>query len=186
MLLEDGKGTGSTAEVKTNILQVSTADEALVAARNGDAYVLACDGITIDTANYLIALLINQDGQHRDMVVTKADLAGNETEDDGVFDINLGGTFTATVSNGTAAIPGNVNSGSGKVAGGEFYVNDGAGDMTTETGAYVGYVKKQAPQNYNTELSIPGGWVVPYGQSLSVSNGKNGKFYGCIHFYYRS
>ena len=185
MLIEDGKGGGSTAEVKNNVLQVSTGGEALIAAVNGDAYVLACDGITIDVANYLIALLINQDGLHRDMVVTKVDLAGNESEDDGVFDINLGGTFTATVANGTAAVPGNVNGGSRKVAGGEFYVNDGAGDMTTEAGAYVAYVKKQERQNVNTELSIPGGWVVPYGQSLSVSNGKDGKFYGCIHFYYR-
>lgn len=185
MIFEDGKGSGSAAEVRKNVLQVSTADEALVAARNGDAYVLACDSITISANDYLIALMINQDGQQRDMIVTKIDLAGDESEEKGVFDVNLGATFTATVANSTAAIPGNVNGGSGKVAGGEFYVNDGSGDMTTESGAYIGYVKKQALQNYNTELSIPGGWVIPYGQSISVSNGRAGIFYGCIHFYYR-
>ncbi len=185
MIIDDGKGNGTKAEVRKSILQVSTADEALVAARNGDAYVLASESITLSADDYLIVLLINQDGQQRDMIVTKVDMAGASTDNNAVLEINLGGTFTTTVANSTAAIPGNVNGGSGKVAGGEFYVNDGSGDMTTESGAYIGYTKKQALQNYNTELSIPGGWVIPYGQSLSVSCTKDGKYYGGVHFYYR-
>jgi len=183
-IIEDGKGGGTKAEVRKSILQVS-GNEALNANLNGDGYVLHINSITIDTADYLIALMINKDSKGRDMIVTKVDIAGISTDDDAVMEINLGGTFTATVANGTAAVPGNVNGGSKKVAGGEFYVNDGGGDMTTETGAYICYAQKKGLKNTNTEMSIPGGWVIPHGQSISVSSTQDDKFHGCIHFYYR-
>jgi len=185
MLLEDGKGSGDKAEVRNHAVKVLRDDPALQAALNGDAYVLHIDGITSSADDYLLALIINDDGKARDIIVTKIDAAGDDTDKSCIFEINLGGTFTATIANSTAVIPGNVNGGSNKVAGGIFLVNDGSNDMTTETGAYVGYAQKQPLENYNAELSVPGGWVIPHGQSISLSATKDGKYTGCIHFYYR-
>lgn len=183
-MIEDGKGSGSSAEVRKHILQVSTEDPALRAALNGDAYVMHIDGITSSADDYILALIINEDAKARDMIVAKVELAG-ETNDNCILEINLGGTFSATIANTTAVVPGNINGASRKPAGGLFYVNDGSGDMTTETGAYVGYAQKQALENYSAQLKIDGGWVIPHGQSISVSATKDGKYTGCIHFYYR-
>lgn len=185
MQIEDGMGTGKMAEVRDHVLQVSTVSEAQRAALAGDAFVMHIDGITSSEDDFLLALIINEDGQNRDLIVTEVNAAG-ETNDNAVFEINLGGTFGATIANTTAVVPGNCLSGSGKTAGGLFYVNDGDGDITTETGAYIGYAEKQPLENYSAKLAVPGGWIIPHGQSLSLSCTKNGKYHGCIHFYYRS
>lgn len=186
MLIEDGKGGKGTAEVKDNMLQVAGFDEPLQAAINGDAYILHIDSITIDTADYLIALMINGDAKERDMVVTKVEIAAASTDDNAINEINLGGTFTTTVDNSTATTPFNQRSGCGKTAGGSYYVNDGSGDMETEANAYVAYAQKKGLKNVSSIMRVDGGWIVPYGCSISVSSTYDDKFYGCIHFYFRS
>jgi len=184
MLIEGAKD-GNKADVRNEHLQVTTDNPALTAALNGDAYILHIDGITLSADDYLIALIINEDAKGRNIIVTEVNVAGNDTDDNAILEINLGGTFSATIANSTAVTPGNINGASSKPAGGLFYVNDGSGDMTTESNAYVGYAQKQPLKNYNAELSVPGGWVIPHGQSISVSCTKDGKYTGCIHFYYR-
>ena len=177
--------TGNNAGVTDQLrLQTDNKTPAEIAALNGDSFVLPIDSVTIDTNDYLIALMINR--ASRNMVVTKVDIAGNTTEADGVFEINLGGTFTTTVANGTATLPRSVKSGAASLGSTvvEAYVNDGAGDMTTESNAYIAYIKKQGLTSHSTELSIPGGWIIPDGQSISVSCTKDNKFFGCIHFYF--
>lgn len=187
MIIEDGTGSGKTAKVTAdNRLQVAREDDALNAVLNGDAYVLHVDGITSSADDYLLALMINGDAAERDMVVTKMEIAANDTDDNCVLEVNLGGTFTSAVANGTATTPHNQKSGCGKDAGGSYYVNDGDGDMTTETNAYVGYAHKQPLANYSAEMRVDGGWIIPYGCSISLSATKNGKYTGCIHFYFRS
>ena len=186
MIIEDGMGSGGNAEVRDHVLQVSQLSEARRATLAGDAYVFHIDAVTIDTADYLIALMINDDGLNRDMIVTQIVISPNTSDDDGQVEVNLGGTFGATIANSTAVVPGNCLSGNGKTAGGLFYKNDGSGDMTTEANAYIAYAQKKGIKNTPMVMSIPGGWIIPHGQSISVSADKDDKFFGCIHFYYRS
>ncbi len=185
MFIEDGKGSGGLAEVKSNRLQIAGQDEALIAALNGDAYGFHIDAVTITTAEYLIALMINTDENERDMIVTKVVITPRTSDDETQVEINLGGTFTTTVANSTAVVPGNCLSGSRKTAGGIFYKNDGGGDMTTEANAYVAYSQAKGIKNTPMMMEVAGGWIIPHGASISVSANKDDVYYGCIHFYYR-
>ena len=186
MILEDGKGSGSKAEVRNNKLQIASQDEALNAAINGDAYVFHIDAVTISAADYLIALMINTDENERDMVVTKIVITPRSSDDESQVEVNLGRTFTTTVANSTAVVPYNVRSGCTKTAGGTFYTNDGGGDMTTEANAYVAYSQAKGIKNTPMNMEVAGGWIIPHGASISVSANKDDVYYGCIHFYYRS
>ncbi len=185
MFIEDGKGSGGLAEVKNNKLQIAGQDEALNAAINGDAYVFHIDAVTISVADYLIAIMINTDENERDMVVTKVVITPRTSDDESQVEINLGGTFTTTVANSVAVVPYNCRSGSKKTAGGIFYKNDNAGDMTTEANAYVAYSQAKGLKNTPMMMEVAGGWIIPHGASISVSANKDDVFYGCIHFYYR-
>ena len=185
MIIEDGTGSGNKVKVTGNRLQVAREDEALNATLNGDAYILHIDAVTIDTADYLIALMINGDTAERDMIVTQIVISPNTSDDDGCVEVNLGGTFTSTVANSTATTPFNQKSGCIKEAGGSYYVNDGSGDMTTEANAYVGYSQKKGIKNTPMNMRVAGGWVIPFGSSISVSADKDDKFFGCMHFYFR-
>ncbi len=185
-IIEDGAGGSNKAQVDSkNRLQVSYVDEAKTAALNGDAYIFHIDAVTIDTTDYLIALMINKDTAERDMVVTKIDIGCRTSDDESQVEVNLGGTFTATVANSVAVVPANCLSGSNKDAGGIFYKNDNTGDMTTEANAYVAYSQMKPLKDTSATMEIPGGWIIPFGASISVSSNKDDIFYGCIHFYYR-
>jgi len=185
MLIEDGKGNGTKAEVRKTILQVS-GNEALNANMNGDGYIVTVDEVTVDTADRIMVLLINQDAKGRDMVVTHFQMMAQDNST-ACYEVNLGATFSATVANGTAVVPANLRSGSGNVAGGEYYVNDGAGDMTDRTGGYIAYIGPRQHKDYNASERgwVDGGWVVPHGQSWYLSPQVADTFRGCVQFYFR-
>jgi len=186
MIIEDGKGSGGLAKVRDNRLVTSsvTLTEEEVAIANGDAYIMDIDQVTVDTADYILAYIYNNDPS-RDLVVSSLFLSAWENKDQNMLQISVGAALSSA-ANTSAVVPANRKSGCSNVALGTFYTNDGAGDLTTFTGEVVcgryGRLVTEGKWFYS-----PGGWVIPYGASWNCGPSIGDTAYcGCINFYYRA
>jgi hypothetical protein len=185
MIIQDGVGTGRTLKVDDeNMAHVLSTAAELPHHTNlahGTAYTMDIDGIQTDGANYWLAVIKNTDDD--DMVVTSITGWVPSFSNTQIYEAYIGGTFTYA-TNGTAVVPTNCNAGSGKTATGNFYVNDGSGNITTVVaGSVVGrYI-------FGVEASrwIPDAdWIIPKNQCFMLWSDLAEKLTGYISFYYHN
>jgi len=179
-VLEGHEGNPIGADEENRMKTFSTIlTEDHYAAMDADAYTMDIDGITPDSADYWLAVIKNTDDDP--MVVTSVTLWVNEFSDIAIVEAFLGSTFTYT-DNGTVVTPTNLKSGVTGGADGEFYVNDGSGNITTiVAGSVAGrFIFTTTPLKWEKGS----GWVVPKNQTFMLQVGSSKKFTGYISFYY--
>ena len=179
--------TGGSNNLPANVteenrLEVSASSyaEDHEAALDSDSYTMDIDGIQTDGANYWLAVIKN--GDDNDLIVTSVTMWIQGFSEDSIIEAYTNSTFTYA-SNGTAVVPANLRSGVSGGAEGEFYVNDGTGNITTITaGAVAGrFIFGTTP----TKWEKKSGWIIPKGQTFMLWANENGKvLYGYISFYY--
>jgi len=144
-----------------------------------ECYTMDIDGIQTDGANYWLAIIKNT--SEKDIVITSITGCVPSFKNDQIYEAYLGGTLVYA-SNGTAVVPINRTAGSGKTATGEFYVNDGAGNITTVVaGSIVGRYTFGVESSKWFEESD---WIIPPGQCFMLWSNLAEKLTGYISFYY--
>ena len=132
MEIRDGTGKGYSMTVDDeNMAHVLATSASLQHHANHEhetCYTMDIDGIQTDGAGYWLAVMKNTSDDA--MVVTSITGWVPSFKNDQIYEAYLGGSFTYA-ANGTAVVPANCTASSGKTAEGEFYVNDGSGNMTT-------------------------------------------------------
>lgn len=185
MLIEDGTGTGNKLAVVNNRMLVTATglSEEEVAVINGDAYIMDLDEVGVDTADYVMCYIYNNDPD-RDLIITAIFLEAWQNKDQNYLQCQTCNPITSAL-NHTAVTPANRKSGSGNIALGTFYKNDGGGDMTTFTGEVV--CGRYGRLNTEGKWFVPpGGWCISYGFGWNATvSAADTKYCGCIHFYYR-
>ena len=148
---------------------------------HGDCYTMDIDGIQPDAANYWVAVIKNTDD--RDMVISSLTGWVSSFKNDQIYEAYIGGSLTYA-TNGTPVVPCNCNAGSGKTAYGDFYVNDGTGNITTVvTGSIVGrYIFTTTPSRWEKNSD----WVIPKNQCFMLWSNLAEKLTGYISFYYHA
>jgi len=185
MLIEDGKGSGFKAQIDDeNCLCVnSVCNNAEHHANHihGSAYTMDIDGVVVDGDGYYFLYIKNTDDE--DLIVTSITLRTGQNKDDDDVEVHLGHTLSS-VANHTAIVPANVNAGCGLLADGTFYVNDGAGNLTTLAGGVVAgrykFTTTQSKWSKSTD------WIIPKNQTFSLLTAKDNKFYGYVSFFFHN
>ena len=183
-LIEDGKGTGSKAQVDDeNALIVNAITSSSQHHANhihGGAYTMDLDGVVVAGDGYNFVYI--QNTADEDMHITSINIWMNQAKEDDNIEVWLGHVLTS-VANNTSITPGNTNAGSGQSASGVFYVNDGGGNLTTLAGGVVaGRWKPTATmENKWTKRSC---WILPKNQTFTLLSSKDNKITGYISFYY--
>ena len=146
---------------------------------HGDCYTMDIDGIQPDSTDYWLAIIKNSDD--KDLIITSITGWVSSFENTQIYEACIGGTFTYA-SNGTAVVPCNLNAGSGKTASGDFYVNDGGGNITTVVaGSIAGrHIFTTTPGRWVKNS----GWVIPKNQCFMLRSNIAEKLTGYISFYY--
>ena len=185
MLIEDGKGTGFKAKVDdenalfvnaiTNVGQEHANDH------HGDCYTMDIDGIQPDAASYWVAIIKNTSDTN--MHITSITGWVSSFKNDQIYEAYIGGSFTYA-ANGTAVVPANLNAGCGHSAVGDFYVNDGSGNITTiVAGSVAGrFIFGTTPIKWKKESH----WVIPKNQCFMLYSNIAEKLNGFISFYYHN
>jgi len=183
MFLQDGNGNGYLANVdeehRLHVKAVSMQMERHVAHDEGDAFTMDIDGIQPDSTGYWVAIIKNSDD--RDLIITSITGWVSSFKNDQIYEAYVGGTFTYA-TNGTAVVPANLNAGSGNVAQGDFYVNDGSGNITTVVAGVVAgrYIFTTTPGKW-----VKGsGWIIPKNKCFMLYSNIAEKLNGYISFYY--
>jgi len=185
MLIDDGTGKGNRAKVddenRLHVDGIAISPEHHANHCHGEAYTMDIDGIQTDGANYWLAIIKNTDDV--DMHISGIVGFVPSFKNDQIYEAYLGGTFVYA-TNGTAVVPTNMNAGSGKSATGEFYVNDGSGNITTVVaGDIVGrFVFGTTP----IEWAAYGRWILPKNQCFMLWSNLAEKLTGTISFYYHN
>lgn len=185
MLIDDGSGDGFRAKVDDeNRLFTDTVNSDYPFHANnmhGTAYVMDIDGVQTAGANQWLAVIKNTDDL--DLIITSVVGWVPSFDNTQIYEVYLGGTFTYT-ANGTAVVPTNMNAGSGNSATGDFYVNDGVGDMATiVAGSIAGrYVFSTTPLKWSNRS----GWIVTKNQCFMLRSDLGEKLTGYISFYYHN
>ena len=144
------------------------------------AFTMDIDGIQTDGVDYWLAIIKNGHST-KDLIVTKVVGFVPSFSNSQIYECVLGQTF-AYVANGTLIVPVNEKSGVGGGAQGDFYVNDGSGNITTIGGTgliHSRFIFGTTPIEWLMEL------VVPPGQTWMIRSDLAEKLTGTIHFYYR-
>lgn len=182
MKIDDGTGHGFQARVDDeNLLHthaLAMPYQLHASHDEGVAYTLDLDGVVVDGDGYNFVYIQNTDDN--DLIITSINLWVNQNKDDDNVEAWVGHTL-ADVANHTAIVPANLNPGSGKAASGVFYVNDGAGNLTTLAGGVI--AGRFKPTTAFSRWIKETGWVVPKNQTFVLSTAKDNKFTGYISFY---
>ena len=151
------------------------------AAISSNAYTMDINSVTTDGANYWLAVIKNTND--KDLVITSITLWLQSFEGDATIKAYLGSTLSATVTNGTAVTPANLKSGVSGGAEGEFYVNDGGGNIGTITAGSI--AGRYIFTTTATKWIKGSGWVIPKNQTFMLWADKSGEVWeGYISFYY--
>ena len=144
-----------------------------------ETYTMDIDGIQTDGANYWLAIIKNT--SETEMVVSSITGFVSSFSNTQIYEAYVGGTLTYA-SNGTAVVPTNCNAGSAHTATGEFYVNDGGGNITTVvTGNVAGrFIFTTTP----TKWEKISGWIIPKNGTFMLWSNLAEKLTGYISFYY--
>jgi len=185
MFIEDGKGTGYKVQVDDENALVANAichtGQHHSNHIHGTAYTMDIDGVVVDGDGYYFLYIKNTDDN--DLIITSITLRTNQNKDDDDVEAYIGHTLSS-VANHTAVVPANINAGSGLSASGTFYVNDGAGNLTTLSGgAVAGRYKFTTTQSKWVKAS---GWIIPKNQTFSLLTAKDNKFHGYVSFYFHN
>ena len=176
---KNGVPIGATPDGRLHTEAVSLPEEHEAALEN-NAYTMDIDGIQPDGANYWVAVIKNTADE--DMVITSITGWVSSFENTQIYEAVIGQTFTYA-ANGTAVVPVNTKSGISGGADGDFYVNDGSGNITTVggTGLIVGrYIFTTTPLKWTKGT----GWIVPKNQTFMIWSNLAEKLNGYISFYY--
>ena len=181
--IEDGTGSGNKAQVddenRLHVSSVTLVEEHHVNEDEGEAYTMDIDGIQTDGVDYWLAIIKNT--ADKDLHITSVTLWVSAFSNTQILEALLGGTFVYA-TNGTAVIPRNCNAGSGKTATGDFYVNDGSGNITTVVvGSIAGrYIFGTTPIKWTKRSH----WILPKSQCFMLRSDLAEKFTGYISFFY--
>lgn len=179
--LNDPNGTpalvNSSGKLKT--YSVTETEQLHVNEDAEETYTMDLDGIQPDGANYWVAVIKNT--SDKNLVVTSLTGWVSSFKNDQIYEVYTGGTLTYA-TNGTAVVPANCNSGSGETATGDFYVNDGAGNITTVvTGDINGrFIFTTTP----TKWEKTSGWILRKNQTWMLWTNLAEKLTGYVSFYY--
>ena len=187
-----GWGRKNTADVNSKgelLTYAESFSTAYDAANDGDAYTMDIDGITVGADGNTLAVIENSHSS-KELIVTGFELTPNESKDDQVMEVYIGGAFTY-LANGTAVVPTNIDSAkSGGAAGGvnkSFYVSDGAAStLTTITAGSIAGRFPMITKGKVYECELPSFWHIMPSNSFYITGAKDCKFSGFISFYYRS
>ena len=178
-----GWGRKNTADVNKKG-QLKTFSEAFPpeydAALEGLSFTMDIDGIQTDGVNYWL-LVVKNGHSTKDLVVEHLCGWVPSFSNTQIYEAVVGQTFTYA-SNGTAVVPVNEKSGITGGAQGDFYVNDGSGNITTVggTGLIVSrYVFDATPLDWSL------GTIIPPDQTFMLRSDLAEKLTGSLHFYYR-
>ena len=178
-----GWGKKNTVDVNEKG-QMLTFAEAVVpeyeAALENLAFTMDIDGIQTDGVSYWLAIIKNGHST-KDLIVTKVVAWVPSFSNTQIYEAVVGHTFTYA-TNGTAVVPVNEKSGVSGGAQGDFYVNDGSGNITTIGGTgliHSRFIYSTTPIDWDMSL------VVPPNQTFMIRSDLAEKLTGSIHFYYR-
>ena len=178
-----GWGKKNTADVNEKG-QLLTFAEAFTpeydAALESLSFTMDIDGIQTDGVNYWL-LVIKNNHSTKDLVVEHIEGWVPSFSNTQIYEAVIGQTFTYA-SNGTAVVPVNEKAGITGGAQGDFYINDGSGNITTigGTGLIVGrFIFGTTP------IDWPLGTVIPPDQTFMIRSDLAEKLTGTLHFYYR-
>ncbi len=178
-----GWGKKNTADVNSKG-QLKTFAESFSpeydAALENESFTMDIDGIQTDGVSYWLAIIKNTHSA-KDLVVEHIEAWVPSFSNTQIYEAVLGQTFTYA-SNGTAIVPVNEKSGVTGGAQGDFYVNDGSGNIATigGTGLIVGrFIFGTTP------IDWPLGAVLPPNQTFMIRSDLAEKLTGTLHFYYR-
>lgn len=184
--IRDGTGTGNRVKVDDenmlHVLGVEAELQSHVNIQEGDAYTMDIDGIQTDGVDYWLAIIKNT--SDLTMHITSVTLWVPSFSNTQILEVCMGGTFVYA-ANGTPVVPANCNAGSGKTAVGDFYVNDGSGNITTIGGtqAIVGrYIFGTTPIKAEKRTD----WILPKNQVFLLRSDLAEKFTGFISFFYHN
>ena len=184
-LIDDGTGSGNRAKVddENNLHTHAVIDTSQYHTNHdhGEAYTMDIDGVVVDGDGYNFVYIKN--GQDEDLIITSITFWANQNKDDNNIEVWLGHTLTSVLNN-TSVVPANVNAGSGQAASGDFYVNDGGGNLTTLAGGVV--AGRFKPTTSVQKWEKKSGWIVPKNQTFTLLTTKDNKFDGYISFYYHN
>jgi len=150
------------------------------AALDGLSFTMDIDGIQTDGAAYWLAVIKNGHST-KDLVVEHLHAWVPSFSNTQIYEAVIGQTFTYA-SNGTVVVPVNEKSGVTGGAQGDFYVNDGSGNITTigGTGLIISrFIFGTTPIDWHL------GVVVPPNQTFMLRSDLAEKLTGTLHFYYR-
>ena len=173
---------GSVAKVSKDgrlLTSASSYTEDHEAALEGDSYTMDIDGIQTDGADYWLAVIKNTDDDP--LIVTSINAFVPSYSNSQIYEVYLGSTFVYA-ANGTAVVPTNLRSGVIGGAEGEFYVNDGTGNITTiVAGSIAGRFVFTTSMTKWTKRSA---WIIPKNQTFMIWSNLAEKLTGYISFYY--
>ena len=185
MQINDGTGKAFSLKVDdentAHVLAITSEDQHHANDAHGEAYTMDIDGIQTDGTNYWIAIIKNTSDV--EMHITSITGWVSSFSNTQIYEAYIGGEFTYA-SNGTVVVPTNCNAGSGKTATGDFYVNDGSGNITTvTTGTLIGRYIFDATV---TKWSKNSNWILPKNQCFMIWSNLAEKLTGYISFYYHN
>lgn len=184
MILIDATGNSFGAKVdeehrlwvKANMVTM----ERHVAQTEHQAYTMDIDSVVVDGDGYYILNL--QNSHDHDLVITSITLWTASSKDDCNVEAMVG---TSLASAGTTTItPTNVDSRSGLVAEGTFYVNDGSGNMTVATAGLI--CGRHRFSTTPVKWVKTSGWIIAKNKCFSLLCSKDNTFRGYLSFYYHN
>lgn len=185
MEIRDGTGKGNMLKVDDEHMAhtraIMDSQQHHTNESHGEAYVMDIDAVTLNGAGEYFAVIKNTDDI--DMHVSGVTLFMPEFSDTAIVEAYIGGTF-AFSANGTVVVPTNMNAGSGKTATGEFYKNDGGGDLATIVqGSIAG---RFMFERYSACWCPDSHWILPKNACLMFLCEKATRLAGYISFYYHN
>jgi len=181
-LIEDGRGRGYKVSVDDEncmcVHAITSSNQRHACHVHGTAYTMDIDNVVVDGDGYYFLYIQNTDDD--DLIITSITLWVATAKDDANIEAYIGHTI-ASAANYTAVVPTNVNAGSGLTADGVFYVNDGAGNLTTLSGGAV--AGRWKPTTSVGIWENPSGWVIPKNQTFSLACTKDNTFRGYVSFF---
>jgi len=175
----NGPAMSVNDENQAQVFSVGASLQHHAAHEHGEAYTMDIDNVVCDADGNTFVYIQNTDD--KDLIITSITLWVASNKDDSNVEAYVGHILTA-VANETAVTPSNVNPRSGNSASGIFYVNDGAGNLTTLTGGVI--CGRWKPTTTVGKWEKKSGWVIPKNQTFTLQCTKDNTFRGYISFYY--
>ncbi len=176
------KGTGAKVNDQQQFETFATAQPVQTYANlnRKNAFTMDLDNVVIDGDTYIIAAIKNADDE--ELVITSITMWVATAKSDGWLEAYVGGTYTND-SNGTVVTPTNLHAGSGIAPSSSslFIKNDGAGNITTVSGASV--AGRWLPSAAAGKWEKSTGWVIPKNGVFYITGAKDNTYRGYISFY---